>query len=84
MSDGGLRPSIVVAERRKGGAMMTDYRCYQINQRGKVFRAPTILKCRDDEEALSRGRDLVGELPVEIWDGGRRVGTLGLERVRLE
>ncbi len=63
---------------------MTYYRFYQINQRGKVFTPPTILKCRDDEEALSQGRDLVGEFPVEIWDGGRRVGMLGLERARFE
>ena len=64
--------------------MMIYYRFYQINQRGKVFAAPTILKCRDDEEALSQGRDLAGEFPVEIWDGGRRVGVLGSERFRLE
>lgn len=63
---------------------MTYYRAYQINQRGKVFAVPTILKCRNDEEALSQGRDLVSEFAVEIWDGGRRVGTLGPERVRLE
>lgn len=63
---------------------MTYYRFYQINQRGKVFAVPTILQCRDDEEALSQGRDLVGEFLVEIWDGGRRVGTLGPERAGLE
>lgn len=64
--------------------MMTYCRFYQINQRGKVFAAPTILKCRDDGEGLSQGRDLVGEFPVEIWDGGRRVGVLAPERFRLE
>ncbi len=63
---------------------MTYYRFYQINQRGKVFTAPTVLNCRDDEEALSQGRSLVGEFPVEIWDGGRRVGTLGSEQSGFE
>ncbi len=63
---------------------MTYYRFYQIDQRGKVFTVPTVLKCRNDEEALSQGQTLVGELPVEIWDGGRRVGTLGPRRFEFE
>lgn len=85
MSDGGLRPSIVAAIGAKAmGAVMTYYRFYQINQRGEVFVAPTILKCRDDNEALSQGWDLVSEFPVEIWDGGRRVGTLGPEPTAFE
>jgi hypothetical protein len=63
---------------------MTYYRFYQINQRGKGFTAPTVLKCRDDEEALSQGQSLFGEFPVEIWDGGRRVGTLGPQRFGFE
>lgn len=62
---------------------MTDYRFYQLDQRGKVFTAPTVLQCRDDDEAISQGQGLVGEFPLEIWDGGRRVGTLGPEQPRL-
>lgn len=63
---------------------MTDYRFYRIDQRGKVSTAPTILDCRNDAEALSQGQSLVGDCPVEIWDGGRRVGTLGPEQIGLE
>ena len=59
-------------------------RFYQFNQRGKIFTAPTILKCRDDDEALSQGRSPVGDFPVEIWDGGRRVGVLEPEQFGLE
>jgi hypothetical protein len=59
---------------------MTDYRFYQLDQRGKVFTAPTILQCRDDDEAISQGQGLVSDFPVEIWDGDRRVGTLGPEQ----
>ena len=56
---------------------MTDYRFYLLDKRGKVFIPPTILKCRDDDEALAQGQVLIGEFfPIEIWDGGRRVGTL--------
>jgi hypothetical protein len=55
---------------------MTDYRFYSLNERGKVSTPPTILKCRDDDDALAQGQVLIGEFPIEIWDGGRRVGTL--------
>jgi hypothetical protein len=78
-----LRRSILAWSKGSGSAMVY-YRFYQINQRGKVFTAPTILKCRDDDEALAQGRDLVGEFMVEIWDGGRRVGALGPKRVGFE
>lgn len=63
---------------------MTHYRFYQIDQRGRVFTAPTVLHCRDDDEAISQGQGLVGEFPLEIWDGGRRVGTLEPEQSGLE
>lgn len=63
--------------------MMTYHGFYRINQRGNVFAAPTILKCRDDDETLSQGLSLVGDFLVEIWDGGRRVGALGPEQSRL-
>jgi hypothetical protein len=58
---------------------MTDYRFYSLDERGKVFTPPVVLKCRDDDEALLQGKTLLGEHPMEIWDGGRRVGTLTLE-----
>jgi len=59
---------------------MTCYRFYSLDKRGKVFTAPTVLKCRDDDEALSQGQSLVGDFPIETWDRGRRVVTLGPER----
>lgn len=62
--------------------MTTYYRVYQIDEHGKILAAPTILECRDDEEALSQSSDLMGEFPVEVWEGARRVGTLGPGRVR--
>jgi hypothetical protein len=58
---------------------MTDYRFYPLDERGKVFVPPTILKCRDDDDALVQGQVLVGDFPIEIWDGGRRVGRLVVE-----
>jgi hypothetical protein len=58
---------------------MTDYRFYSLDEQGRVFAPPTILKCRDDDEALAQGQDLVGEFPIEIWDGDRRVSTLAAE-----
>jgi hypothetical protein len=58
---------------------MTDYRFYSLDERGKVFIPPTILKCRDDDDALVQGQVLVGDFPNEIWDGGRRVGMLVVE-----
>jgi hypothetical protein len=63
---------------------MTHYRFYRIDQRGKVFSVPTVLRCRDDDEAISQGQGLAGEFPLEIWDGSRRVRTLGPEQSGLE
>lgn len=67
-----------------GNSVVTDYRFYSLDERGKVFTAPTVLNCRDDDEALSQGQSLVGDYQIEIWDGGRRVGTLGPEQCGLE
>ncbi len=55
---------------------MTDYRFYWLDKRGKVSTPPAILKCRDDSEALAHGQSIIGEFPIEIWEGGRRVQIL--------
>ena len=83
VSDAELRDSILGGV-SDGGGIMTHYRFYQIDQRGKVFTAPTVLQCRDDDEAISQSHGLVGEFQLEIWDGGRRVGTLVPEQSGLE
>ena len=57
---------------------MANYRFYSLNERGKIVMPPTIMDCRDDLEALAHGQSITGEFPVEIWDGGRRVGTLAV------
>lgn len=75
--------SLLAVGTRVVGRVMTDYRFYRIDPRAKVFTAPTVLQCRNDDEALLQGQSLVSDFPVEIWDGGRRVGTLGLEQFRL-
>jgi hypothetical protein len=43
---------------------------------GRVSAPAKVIQCRDDDEALSRGEALVERWPVEVWDGGRRVGTI--------
>ena len=55
---------------------MIDYRFYSLDKRGKVSTPPAIVKCRDDMEALAHGQKVVGEFPIEIWEGGRRVQIL--------
>lgn len=55
---------------------MTPYRFYSLDEHGRVFRASVILDCYDDDEARSQGQSLIGDSPIEIWEEGRRVGTL--------
>ena len=59
---------------------MTDYRFYALDDSGKVSTPPVILKCDDDDEALSQAKNLVGEWPIEIWEGRRRVAMLRTEQ----
>jgi hypothetical protein len=59
---------------------MADYRfCHQ---HGKILTPPTVLQRRNDDEAIPQAPSIVGDFPVEIWDGGRRGGTL--ERRQIE
>ena len=59
---------------------MTDYRFYAVDARGKDFAAPVVIQCNGDGEALLQGRSLAGELPLEIWEGARQVGTIPTAR----
>jgi hypothetical protein len=53
-----------------GNSVMTYSRFYSLDKRGKVSTAPTVLKCRDDDEALLQGQNLVGDFPFEIRGPG--------------
>ena len=51
---------------------MPDYRAYLIGPDGHFYDSVD-LKCVDDDEALKRARELVGENGVELWQRARKI-----------
>lgn len=55
---------------------MPDYRAYLLDSAGHI-RAVRIVTADDDAAALAAARALpVGGSDIEVWEEGRRVGTL--------
>lgn len=55
---------------------MAQYRFYLIKSDGGVARFPIIIECRDDEEALARGRSYAAQNAVEVWMLDRRIAQI--------
>jgi hypothetical protein len=52
------------------------YRIYQVDREGRVFGAPHIIQCDDDDAALVEGRNYIDRRAVEIWRDHKRVGLI--------
>lgn len=55
---------------------MPEYRIYQLNKDRGVMAPPKVHRCSKDATALAIARDLVDEYEMEVWEGGRRVGSV--------
>ena len=58
---------------------MTEYRLYRRDGSGRILTAPEVIIAHDDDEAVSRVRELIAA-PCEIWQESRLVAVVSNER----
>ena len=52
---------------------MPEYRFYILGADGLISQPAVMAKCRDDEEAIERGKRMLDDAAVEVWQGARKV-----------
>jgi hypothetical protein len=57
---------------------MADHRAYTVGLDGR-FLGFEFLVCADDAEAIKKAKLLVGDRPIEVWNGARFVIRLDPE-----
>jgi len=65
---------------------MIAYRCYLLDANGHITNSQ-VIECSTDADALQEAqrRLAAAECPgIEVWDKGRRVGTVGVARDQSE
>lgn len=55
---------------------MPEYRIYQLDKNGQSSKPLTVGIWKDDNEAQTNARMLLGRRALEIWCGHHRVATL--------
>jgi hypothetical protein len=55
---------------------MPAYRFFRLNADNRITKPAAIAELADDGEALRHGETLADGHAVEVWDRGRRVGTI--------
>ena len=55
---------------------MPEYRIYELDDTGQSFRLPSVGIWKDDSEAQTNARTLLGKRALEVWCGDRKVATL--------
>jgi hypothetical protein len=58
------------------GDFMPAYRIYELDDNGKSSRPPSVGIWKDDNEAQTNARTLLGKHTFEIWCGDRKVATI--------
>ena len=53
------------------------YRLFVTNGRGRIDTVAHEIHAASDEDAFAKAREIAGEVPFEVWDGGRRIATAG-------
>lgn len=53
------------------------YRLFVTNGRGRIDTVAHEIQASSDEEAFAKARQRVGDAPFEVWDGSRRIATMG-------
>ena len=55
---------------------MIAYRLYEIDEAGHVRGPPRIVRCKDDNSALSEAQQYVDGHAIEVWTEAKRVGLI--------
>jgi hypothetical protein len=55
---------------------MAVYRIYVLSPDGHVTAPARLVECPDDKEAIRQARQCVGDEPIEVWEGAKRVVRL--------
>lgn len=55
---------------------MRDYRLYKLDTNGKITSVPIVLRCEDDDAALTNARQHIDKRAMEIWIADRRVAFI--------
>ncbi len=64
---------------------MPDYRLYTLADGNHITAPPTVVDCKNDEDAVAQARQLIGANDVEVWVGARCVTRIrGLSRTWTE
>jgi hypothetical protein len=53
---------------------MHGYRAYVIGPDGHITDRIDLI-CESEADAIERAKQLVGEHPIELWDGARKIAT---------
>ena len=56
-----------------GERVVLSYRVYVLEEGGHIRKAPAVLDCEDDAEAIQRAKQLLDGKPIEVWEGARVV-----------
>ena len=54
---------------------MQTYRLYFIDRADVMARAPELIECPDDDEAVRRAEQLAGDFAIELWESMPLVGS---------
>jgi hypothetical protein len=57
-------------------AMVPEYRIYELDDQGNLSKRPSIGIWKDDVDAQTNARTLLGNRAHEIWCGERKVATI--------
>jgi hypothetical protein len=52
---------------------MTDYRVYVLTDNDHIAKAPEVISCESDVEAVENAKQRLNGHDIEIWDGPRVV-----------
>jgi hypothetical protein len=64
-----------LGKRAGTGRMAQEYRAYEVGRDGRIVRRIDLI-CEDETDARLKARQLLKELPVELWEGRRLLDRL--------
>jgi hypothetical protein len=73
VSSKGMQELVTV---RGGVSMPKSYRAYEIDENGKIWRAPHVVQAETDDDAIRQTKSVLNADDIEIWEGARMVARL--------
>lgn len=55
---------------------MAAYRVFFVDADDHISRAPKIVECADDQEAIAMAKQFVDGADMELWEGRRFIGRI--------